>query len=538
MRGRMMEIPLTLDLLRRHADTLHRDRPVITLTAEEPVRATFGDVLDRASRLAHALHGLGVRPGDVVASLMWNDQQHLEAYVGVPGMGAVLHTLNLRLDPRQIAWIADDGGARVILAGASLAPVVEAVRPHLRVAERIVMVPDEYEGLLAAAPPEPYAWPELDEGEAAMLCYTSGTTGDPRGVLYSHRSLTLHALCLLYADTLGMSARDLCLVVVPMFHANAWGTPHGALAAGCGLLLPSSHVQPGALADALERERATLAAAVPTIWLGLMDALEERPRNLSSLRRVVCGGSAIPEALMRRFDAVAPGALLHAWGMTEISPIGTVASLPAGSESWSGDERLRYRLSQGRQVPGVELRLTGLDGGEAPWDGETLGEIEVRGPWVAASYHGDREAERFVGGWFSTGDIATGSPDRTVRIVDRTKDVIKSGGEWISSVELEGTILLHPAVREAAVVSRPDERWMERPVAFVVLRPGARLTLEELREWLGPRVARFWLPDDLVLADELPKTSVGKLDKKVMRARYAASTEAGAAPAPTPGVAP
>jgi fatty-acyl-CoA synthase len=526
MLGQMMGTPLNLQLLLRRADTLYRDAGVVTNTPDGVVRGTLGETIDNASRLAHALSALGIRPGDRVATLMWNTQAHLEAYLGVPCMGAVLHTLNLRLAPPQIAWIANDAGDRLLLADESLLPLVEAIRPHLTTVERVIVVGTngDYAELLAGAPPEPFPWVESDEDDASAMCYTSGTTGDPKGVVYSHRSTVLHTLSLLFAEGVALTSHDVVLPVVPMFHANAWGMPYAAVACGAGIVMPGPLLQPRPLAELIEAERVTVAAGVPTIWQGLVAELEREPRDLSALRRIPCGGSAIPEALMEAFDRVAPGRMLHAWGMTEVSPVGSCAALPGGSDDWTPEEQLTYRLSQGRASLGVELRLWGFDDREAPWDGETMGEVQVRGPWVAGSYFGGRDPERFEGGWFRTGDVAIGRPDGTFQIVDRTKDVIKSGGEWISSVELENTIVGHPSVREAAVIARPDIRWGERPVACVALSEGASLTLDELRAWLEPQVARFWLPDELVTLDELPKTSVGKLDKKVMRAEYARET--------------
>ena len=520
MRGAMMDTQLDLAMLRSRAERFYRDVGIVTSTADGLVRATIGDVLDRANRLAHALAELGVRPGDRVATMCWNTQAHLEAYIAVPCMGAVLHTLNFRLPPEHIALIANAAADRVILVDASTAPIIEAIRPQLRTVEHIIVVPDDYDPLLASAAEAPYAWPELDEDDAAAMCFTSGTTGEPKGIVYSHRSVMLHAMSLLQVDTFGVGRRDVILPVVPMFHVNAWGFPYAALLTGARLVMPGPFLQPEALADLIETERVTVAAGVPTIWFGLVEELDAHRRDTSSLRCVPCGGAAIPEQLMRDFDrVVGEGVLVHAWGMTETSPIASVATLPPEADAWSEADRLRRRLRQGSAILGVDIRLWALDGTEAPWDGVTIGEIEVRGPWVSSSYLGGQDTERFAGGWFRTGDVAVGYPDGTFQIVDRTKDVIKSGGEWISSVELEGTILEHPAVRESAVVARPDEKWSERPIAFVVLRPGETLTLEGLRDWLEPRLPRFWLPDDLIAVAEIPKTGTGKIDKKALRAR-------------------
>ena len=520
MRGTMMETQLDLNMLRSRAERFHRDVGIVTRTESGLVRGTFGDVLDRANRLAHALAALGIRSGDRVATMCWNTQAHLEAYVAVPCMGAVLHTLNFRLPADHIVQIVNAAADRVILVDASTAPVIEAIRSELPTVEHVVVIPEAHEALLAAATAGPYSWPELDERDAAAMCFTSGTTGEPKGVVYSHRSVMLHAMSLLQTDTFGVGRGDVILPVVPMFHVNAWGFPYAALLAGARLVMPGPFLQPEPLADLIESERVTLAAGVPTIWFGLVEELDRHRRDTSALRCVPCGGAAIPEQLMRDFDrVVGEGVLVHAWGMTETSPIASVATLPAGAESWSPPDRLRRRLRQGSAILGVEIRLWGFEGEEALWDGKTMGEIEVRGPWVASGYFGGQDAERFAGGWFRTGDVAVGYPDGTFQIVDRTKDVIKSGGEWISSVELEGTILEHPAVRESAVVGRTDDKWSERPVAFVVLRPDAGLTLADLRAWLEPRVPRFWLPDDLFIVDEIPKTGTGKIDKKVLRAK-------------------
>ena len=517
MLGAMMDTQLDLTMLRSRVDRFYRGVEIVTATEGGLVRSTYGDVLDRAARLAHALAAMGIGPGDPVATMCWNTQAHLEAYLAVPGMGAVLHTLNFRLPPEHIVGIVNSAADRVILVDASVAPIIEGIRDRLTSVERVIVISDDYEALLASASGAPYPWPELDERQAAAMCFTSGTTGEPKGVVYSHRSTMLHAMSLLHADTFAVSRTDVILPVVPMFHVNAWGFPYAALLTGARLVMPGPFLQPAALANLIEAERVTLAAGVPTIWLGLVEELDTNPRDTSSLRCIPCGGSAIPEQLMRDFDrVVGEGVLVHAWGMTETSPIATVAV--ADMREPDAAERLRLRLRQGTPLIGIEIRLWGLDGTEAPWDGEAIGEIEVRGPWVAKNYFGGHDPERFEGGWFRTGDVATGFPDGSFQIVDRTKDVIKSGGEWISSVELEGVILEHPAVRESAVVGRPDPKWSERPVSFVVLRPGATLTIETLRAWLEPKLPRWWLPDDLVIVEEIPKTGTGKIDKKELRA--------------------
>jgi fatty-acyl-CoA synthase len=522
--------PLTLQLLLERMRRLYAGTEVVSVRDGERTRATYGEVAERADRLCSALASLGVGPGDRVATFSWNTREHLEAYLGVPCMGAVLHTLNVRLFPDQLEYVVGHAEDRVILVEDSLVPALEELAPRLGSVRHYVVIGDgdagslpdplRYEELLDAQEPG-YDHPELDERQAAGLCYTSGTTGNPKGVLYSHRSNVLHAMGQCMADSIGMRTDDRVMPVVPMFHANAWGIPYGSVLTGAGLVMPGRDLSAPALAELIEAERVTVSAAVPTIWMDLLRHADERSPDLSSVRLVICGGSAVPLSLMQQFEERHGVQILQAWGMTETSPLGSVARPPRDAE---GDEHWRYRATQGRPASLVEARLVRDGGEQVPCDGKSTGELEVRGPWVARRYYGDEAGEeKFDDGWLRTGDIAAIDEAGFITISDRTKDVIKSGGEWISSVELENEIMAHPAVREAAVIARPDERWGERPLACVVPEEGETLTLEDLCEHLAPRVAKWWLPDALELVDEVPKTSVGKFDKKRLRARLAAA---------------
>ena len=516
--------PLTLQLILERVRRLYAGTEVVSVHGGERTRATYAEVADRADRLCCALASLGVGPGDRVATFSWNTREHLEAYLAVPCMGAVLHTLNVRLFADQLEYVVGHAEDRVILVEDSLVPVLEKLAPRFDTVRHYVVIGDgdagslpdplRYEELLAAQEPG-YDYPELDDRQAAGLCYTSGTTGNPKGVLYSHRSNVLHAMGQCMADSIGMCSDDRVMPVVPMFHANAWGIPYASVLTGAGLVMPGSDLSAPALAELIAAERVTLSAAVPTIWMDLLRHADESSPDLSSLRLVICGGSAVPVSLMQQFEERHGVRILQAWGMTETSPLGSVARPPAGVEE---AEHWRYRSTQGRPASLVEARLVRDGGEDVPWDGKSTGELEVRGPWVARRYYGDDAGEeKFDDGWLRTGDIAAIDEAGYIIISDRTKDVIKSGGEWISSVELENEIMAHPAVREAAVIARPDERWGERPLACVVPEEGETLTLEDLREHLAPRVAKWWLPDALEIVDEVPKTSVGKFDKKRLR---------------------
>ena len=521
--------PLTLQHVRDRMGGLYGDSEIVSVRDGERTRATYAEVVERADRLAAALRGLGVEPGDRVATFMWNSREHFEAYLAVPCMGAVLHTLNVRLFAEQLTYIVNHAEDRVIVADSSLVPVLEELAPSFDTVEHYVIVgeggtgshPDalRYEELLAGQD-DGFDYPELDDRQAAGLCYTSGTTGNPKGVLYSHRSKLLHALGQCMADSMALCAHDRVMPVVPMFHANAWGVPYGSAVTGADLVMPGSDLSAEALCALITEERVTFSAAVPTIWMDLLRYADEHQPDLSGMRLVVSGGSAVPMALMQDLEERHGLRIVQAWGMTETSPLGSVAHPPAGVE---GDEHWRYRASAGRPSPLVEVRIVDDDGGEVPWDGEATGELEARGPWVAREYFRDDESEaKFNDGWLRTGDIAAIDERGYILISDRAKDVIKSGGEWISSVELEVEIMAHPAVQEAAVIAVPHERWGERPLACVVLEDDAELTLDELRDHLAKRVAKWWLPDELAIVDEVPKTSVGKFDKKVLRRRLEA----------------
>ena len=504
---------------------------VVTLTDSGLERASHGALVERIDRLARALASLGVSRGDRVGTFAWNTQRHVECYLAIPCIGAVLHTINLRLFPEQVVYVINHAEDRVVFVEDSLVPLLEPLVPQLDCVEHFVVIGDgptgelprviRYEELLDAGGEGPTPYPELDEREAAALCYTSGTTGNPKGVLYSHRSSTLHSAGVLMSGSLGVTGEDRILLVVPMFHVNAWGLPYAAALGGATLLLPGRHLAPDPLARLIEGERATVMACVPTIYAALLRYADEHKPDLSSLRAAICGGAAMPVSLAQAFQERHGVRLLHAWGMTETSPMCTVARSPSGL---SGEEEWRVRATQGRPVPFVDLRLVDDAGEEVAWDGSATGEIEVRGPWIAGAYYKEDVPEKFDDGWLRTGDIANVDPDGWVTITDRSKDVIKSGGEWISSVELENQLMAHPCVRECAVIAMPDERWSERPLACVVLEEDVEVSAAELVEHLRGRVAKWWLPDEFAFVSEVPKTSVGKFDKKVLRAALAEGT--------------
>jgi fatty-acyl-CoA synthase len=515
--GRMMDFPLTTTHLPDR--TLHH--------------TDYASVCRRAAKLANALARLGVRPGDRVATLAWNHSRHLELYLAVPSYGAVLHTLNLRLHPTEIGYIANHAEDRFLFVDRSLLPLYEAFAPAVRSLEKVVVLDDpapapnapkipgnalDHETLLEREP-DTHAFPALDERSAAMICYTSGTTGNPKGVVYSHRSTMLHTLGACMADSLGVRQSDAVLPVVPMFHANAWGLPFCAALTGAKLVFPGPHLDPASLLDLMARERVTIAGGVPTIWLGILAMLDADPKayDLSAMRSMVIGGSAAPPALIEGYKKRHGIEIIHAWGMTEMNPLGTMAKVKS---TLRGDDaaELALRSTQGYPVAFVEQRHTSEDGRILPWDGETMGELEVRGPWVASSYLGDEGEGRFTAdGWFKTGDVVTIDAEGYVRITDRSKDVIKSGGEWISSVALENAIMSHPAVLEAAVFAARHPKWGERPLAAVVFKEGRSASREELTAHIEERFAKFWLPDDYVVMKQIPRTSTGKFLKTKLR---------------------
>jgi fatty-acyl-CoA synthase len=532
------DFPLTLNHIRRRLDTGNHGSEVMTLAADGSTvtRASHAEVSARIDRLARVLQTLGIAQGERVATFAWNNQRHFELYFAVPCIGAVLHTLNIRLFEEQVTYIVNHAEDRVIFVDDSLVPMLEKLAPSFETVEHYVVMGDgdagglpdalRYEDLLEQAGDGPFEYPEVDERQAASLCYTSGTTGNPKGVLYSHRSISLHSTVTLATDGTAISRSDRILAVVPMFHVNAWGLPYGAALAGADLILPDRHLQPEPLAGLIASERPTLMGCVPTIFQGLLSYADEHPEiDLSSLSNAACGGSAVPRQLMKDFEERHDVRIFQAWGMTETSPVATY-SRPREREH--DDAYWDERAMQGRPLPWVELRLADDDGNEVPWDGSSTGEIEVRGPWIASRYFADSsEDEKFATGWLRTGDIASVDEGGNVQITDRSKDVIKSGGEWISSVELENELMSHPDVLEAAVIAKPDERWAERPLCCVVVRDSSAVSAGELVEHLRGRVARWWLPDEFAFVTEIPKTSVGKFDKKVLRGRLAEGTLAG-----------
>ncbi|MGI8717865.1 MAG: long-chain fatty acid--CoA ligase [Lapillicoccus sp.] len=544
MKSTMQTTPLLISRLMLNGTRLHADQEVVTWTADGPRRLSYGEVGTKCAQLAHALRGLGISGDQRVATFMWNNAEHLVAYLAVPSMGAVLHALNIRLFPEQIIYVTNHAENQVAIVDNTLAkafsqllprlhtlrhvllngPVDEETMSALRGVAHIESVHDLSE--LLAAQPESFEWPDdLDEDGASSMCYTSGTTGNPKGVVYSHRSNYLHTMQV----GLGVDFRqgDRLLAVVPMFHANAWGLPYAAMLLGASLVMPDRFLQAEPLAAMIESEKVTGGGGVPTIWADLLRHLDEHPTDTSSVRSILVGGSAAPPALIRAFQERHDISVVHAWGMTEMSPLGSTAIAPANAE---GEDYWFYRQTQGRLPAGVEARLIGPDGEEQPWDGSSVGELEVRGPWITASYHdngSNTEAERadaaarFHDGWLRTGDVGSLTRDGFLRLTDRAKDVIKSGGEWISSVDLENVLMAHPDVREASVVGVPDERWGERPLASVVLGPGTATTVEDLREFVATKVAHWQVPERWAVIEEVPKTSVGKFDKKVLRKRYA-----------------
>ena len=533
MRSTMQETPLGIPTLLRFASTVYSGSKVHTVTADGLRTATFAEVGGRAAQLAHALHDdLGIRGDERVATFMWNNQEHLEAYFAVPSMGAVLHTLNIRLFPDQITYIANHAEDKVVLVDGSLIPLLARVLPGFETVEHVVIVGEgdpaplepagkrihRYEELLAGKPTT-YDWPDFVETDAAAMCYTSGTTGNPKGVVYSHRSVYLHSMQVTMPQSFQLTEENRVLTIVPMFHAMAWGIPYAALMSGASLVMPDRFLQAPALVRAIHASDADFAGAVPTIWNDVLNHLDATGEKIPTLKRAVVGGSAVPPALMSAFEERYDMRIIHAWGMTETSPLGCVSQPPAGTE---GEVAWSYRVTQGRFPAGVQARLAGPDGTIVPNDGEAVGELEVRGPWITASYYGDEDPERFHDGWLRTGDVGTITPDGYLTLTDREKDVIKSGGEWISSVELENHLMAHAAVAEATVVGVPDERWQERPLAAVVLREGAEAAPAELREYLSGLIPKWQLPERWTFLNAVPKTSVGKFDKKEVRRAYAA----------------
>jgi fatty-acyl-CoA synthase len=528
--GLMMDdYPLSLTAVVERAERFSGEREVVFRRPDGSVgRTSFGACAERARRLGAALQALGVKPGDPVATLLWNQPEHLELYFAVPAMGAVIHTLNPRLHRDELSFIVDDAEDRAIVVDESLIEVFETFHgarefEHVIVVSRSGSVSDgylDYETVIAGA--EPMEWPEADERQAAAMCYTSGTTGRPKGVVYSHRSLVLHSLVAALPDANRVSRGDTLLPVVPMFHANAWGLIYTAALVGSGLVLPGPKLDAVSVLDLLAAEGVTLTAGVPTVWMAVLEAIDAEPDrwDLSALRQLLVGGSAAPPSLLSGFDRHGL-TIVHAWGMTETSPLGSVCRLPRELEDAAEDEQLDYRSRQGIPSPFVEIRARNDEGELVPWDDEAMGELEVRGPWVARAYHRDQGAEKFTDdGWFQTGDVVKIDAGGNLRICDRSKDLVKSGGEWISSVDLENQLMAHPAVVEAAVIAIPDERWGERPLAVVVLREGEQAGPDDLREHLAQQYAKWQVPDRYEFVDELPRTATGKFKKTALRERF------------------
>lgn len=532
----MMQTPLLLSSFVTRAEKYFPDKLIISRTGEQTIhRITYREYAKRTRKLADALTKLGMKKGTKVGTFAWNHHRHLEAYFAVPGAGAILHMINIRLSPEHIAYVINHAEDEIIFVDDTLFPHLEKLAPHLKTVTHYVVMGDSkeipettlpnvysYEALLEQAS-EDYQFPDdLDENTPAGMCYTSATTGNPKGVVYTHRGLVLHSFALGLADAMGINERDVAMSVVPMFHANAWGMPFASVLFGTTQVLPGPGFTPALLLDLIEQEKVTLTAGVPTIWLGVLKEQEKQPRDLSSLRSVICGGSAAPKGLIRAFEEKLGIPFIVGYGMTETSPLVSLSILTSKMDDLSMDERIEMRALQGLTMAGIETRIVN-ENGDVPWDGKTMGELLVRGPWIASEYYKDeRTAEAFRDGWLCTGDIAVFTEEGYIKLMDRTKDLIKSGGEWISSVDLENALMTHEAVFEAAVVAVPHEKWMERPVACVVLKEGQvgdETMTKTLLEYLEGQFASWWIPDDIVYLDEIPKTSVGKFLKAALRSQ-------------------
>ena len=527
MQGLMMDMPLLVSGLIRHADRFHGGTEIVSKTTEGAIhRYGWRDVHRRARKVANALKRLGVGMQDRVGTLAWNNYRHLEVYYGVAGSGAVIHTINPRLFPDQIIYIANHAEDKVIFFDTTFAPLVEKLAPQLKTVKHWVAMTDRahtpkgtmcYDDLIEAES-EDYEWPTFDENTAVCLCYTSGTTGNPKGALYSHRSTIIHAYAAALPDTLSLSAREVVLPVVPMFHVNAWSLPYSAAMCGTKMVFPGPHLDGKSLHELFETEEVTMSAGVPTVWLGLLAYMKQNNLRFSTLKRVVIGGSACPPAMIKTFQDEYGVNVLHAWGMTEMSPLGTAGTFKAKHLKLSKDERDAWQNKQGRSIYGVDMRIMDENGKELPWDGKAFGDLQVRGPWVVKGYFkGEGGNPLTKDGWFPTGDVGTIDPDGTLQITDRSKDVIKSGGEWISSIDLENIAVAHPAIAEAAVIGVKHPKWDERPIVVAVQKAGQNVTREELLKFYEGKIAKWWMPDDVVFVKELPHTATGKLSKLTLR---------------------
>jgi 3-(methylthio)propionyl---CoA ligase len=536
MRGLMMDTPLLISAIARHAEANFGDREIVSVTQDVPLhRYTYADCIRRSRQLANAIDKSGLARGDRIATIAWNDYRHLEAYYGIGGAGYVCHTINPRLFPDQIVYMINHAEDRWIFADPMFLPLFEKIADRIPGVESVVVMTDDahmpetslgnatsYESLIGGES-DAYRWPMLDENEAVALCYTSGTTGDPKGVLYSHRSTVLHAYAGVAPDVLNLSNRDCVLPVVPLFHVNAWGIPYSALMVGAKLVFPGPKMGDGeTLYHLMESEGVTTALGVPTVWSALLQYAAKTGKRLNRLERTCIGGAAVPESMIREFRDSHDVVVRQGWGMTEMSPLGTCSTLKAGMESFSPDEIVRVQAKAGRGIFGVEMRIVDDEGKELPWDGKAFGALQVRGPWICSDYfrlEGQSESHK-PDGWFDTGDVATIDAEGYVQITDRTKDVIKSGGEWISSIQLENTAVAHPGVQEAAVIGIAHEKWQERPLLIVVKKEGAALGRDEMLAWFDGKVASWWVPDDVVFIDEIPHTATGKIRKTELRSRF------------------
>ncbi len=525
-------LPLTLTNFLERARRFFPKKEIVSRGLEGKQSYTYREFYERVCRLANALEGLGIKEGDRVGTFAWNHYRHLELYFAAPCMGAILHTVNIRLFPDQIVYILNHAEDKILFIDEELVPLIEGLKERIKTVQRFVIMTDKAPPKTSLAPAHPYeellnraaksyAWPTLDEWTPAGLCYTSGTTGDPKGVVYSHRGLSLHSFAFCLSDPFGLCERDVAMPVVPMFHANAWGIPYAATMVGAKQVFPGPRPDPKAIAELIQSERVTFTAGVPTLWIGLLQLLEKERYDLSSLRGIGCGGSAVPQSLIEAYEKKLGIQIIQGWGMTETSPLAAASWLKSHMQPWPEAKKFQQRAKQGLILPGLEFKVVDEQGREVPWDGKSRGELLVKGPWVAKEYYKDpRSVESFKEGWLHTGDVAAIDEEGYIIIVDRLKDVIKSGGEWISSVDLEGAIMAHPKVLEAAVIAIPHEQWQERPLACVVPKPNEKLTKEEILDSLKGKFANWWLPDDIVFMSEIPKTSVGKFDKKVLREQF------------------